>query len=60
MAEVTATETQIRHVSINPMLSYESIGQTCRSMEASGYALIRSVPISDYEIIIVFEKVADG
>lgn len=44
-----------RHVVFCPNPTYGDLGNTCRTQEKDGYALVRIVPVSLYEAVAVFE-----
>ena len=47
---------EVRHASFNP--SWGGIHDTCREQERDGFALVRVVPVTQYEAIAVFERPA--
>lgn len=60
MTEPRAGITVIRNVVYNPSWPLNALQMVCDAQANDGYALLRVVPVSQYETVAVFERTITG
>lgn len=52
------SEVNVRNITFNP--TFDTLPNACREAEDHGFALVRVVPVHQYQAVAVFERLGGG